>query len=301
MLTNIVLALTVLTQTDNSAPPIANSAPPKPPPYSLPFGLRPVVAVNVVRLDTVVAIAKPTTTIPVLALFSYKLSDQLAALIRLGVVQNSPEGADGAMGLTNAAVAGSYSLKLGDYRLNLFTGVTIPVGSGGGDSPTAATRAAVLAGIPARSAMDNAMFGMNYLTIFPGVGLAWVSSGLTVQAELTTLFLIRARGDAVDKDSFRFNLTSGLHVGYFVASALSVGAELRYQRWLVNDTVTKVDDNPAVDNLTVAFGPRVHVDLGDGMWLRPGLSFAVGLDDPMGLGDTGAEYKLLQVDLPFVF
>lgn len=282
------------------APP-AEVPPPKPPPYSLPFALRPVVVGNVVRLDGTLAMAKPATTVPIMLLASYKLTDELAALVRLGAVQSSPEGADGAFGLMNPVVAGAYALKLDDLRLNFFLGMTVPVGSGGGDTPDAAARGALLSGILARSAMDNAMFAMNYLTIFPGAGIAYVKSGLTAQAEATVLVLNRVRGEAKDADALRVNLTSGLHLGYFLMPTLSLAIELRYQRWLSNPTVTKVADNPSVDNLTLAVGPRVHLDLGGGKWIRPAIVFAFGLDAPMGFGDTGAAYKILQLDVPFSY
>jgi hypothetical protein len=33
------------------------------------------------------------------------------------------------------------------------------------------------------------------------------------------------------------------------------------------------------------------------MWLRPGVSFGLPLDDPM----KASKYKLLQLDIPFIF
>ena len=39
------------------------------------------------------------------------------------------------------------------------------------------------------------MFAVNYLAIFPGVDLAYVSAGLTVQGEVTLFQLTRVRGD----------------------------------------------------------------------------------------------------------
>jgi hypothetical protein len=44
-------------------------------------------------------------------------------------------------------------------------------------------------------------------------------------------------------------------------------------------------------------GPRVHIRLARNLWLRPGLAYARGLDRPM----AGANYNILQIDVPFVF
>jgi hypothetical protein len=198
----------------------------------------------------------------------------------------------------NPVLGGLYGLKLSpELKLGLFLGVTLPIGSGGGNDAAPEKRAANSAGIWARAAMDNAMFAVNDFTVFPGVGFAYVAHGFTAQVEATLLQLTRVKGDApVAPDSSRTNFTTGLHLGYFLIPQLSIGAELRHQRWL--STPTPVKTNSALrDTTTVAFGPRVHIKLGPTMWLRPAISFAVPLDDPM----KTAKYKIFQLDVPFVF
>jgi hypothetical protein len=117
-----------------------------------------------------------------------------------------------------------------------------------------------------------------------------------VQAEATLLQLTRVRGDKVQPDSARTNFTAGLHVGYFVLPALSLGAELRHQRWL--STPKAVAATPALrDTTTFAVGPRVHIEVSKGIWFRPGVSYGRGLDDPM----SGQNYNIVQLDLPFQF
>jgi hypothetical protein len=143
--------------------------------------------------------------------------------------------------------------------------------------------------------MDNALFAVNYMTPFPGIDLAYVKGGLTIQAEATLLELIRARGDLIDKDAARTNFTSGLHAGYFVIPELSLGAELRYQRWLKNPGIP--EDDARRDNTTVAIGVRAHLKMGGGMWLRPGVAFVEPLDAPM----TDQKYHVAQLDVPFAF
>jgi hypothetical protein len=243
------------------------------------------------------------TTVASMLLGSYKITPEFAPMVRLGIVQNSPpEGpmspGSGAVFL-NPALGGTYVFKLSpDLRLAGFLGVTLPIGGGGGDSPEPESALARTAGIPARSALDNAMFAVNDLTIFPGVSLAYVAHGFTAQLELTLLQLIRVRGDAVQKDSSRTNFTSGLHLGYFFIPQLSAGAELRYQRWLSTPVVVEMDPTDTLrDTLSMAVGVRAHFKLSETIWLRPGLAYARGLDDPM----AAADYNIIQLDVPVQF
>lgn len=296
-------------------PPASPAPPPAapPPPYSLPWQLRPAGVATVVRSDTAIALYSPDgvdsggSTIATTLLGSYKLTPEIAPMVRLGFVSASPPEiagvqADSGAGFLNPIVGGTYLFVLSpNLKLAAFLGLSVPIGSGGGNDPDAASRAAMLAGIPARSAMDNAMFAMNYFTVFPGVDFAFVKGGFTAQAEVTFLQLLRVRGDEVDKDASRTNMTMGLHVGYFIVPMLSVGADLRYQRWLANHTLTSLpDDDPktaGIDTATFAVGARLHLKLSETMWLRPGLAYARGIDDPMADANT----NIVQIDLPLSF
>ncbi|WP_437810965.1 hypothetical protein [Sorangium sp. So ce1078] len=294
--------------TEPAADPAAALPPanrPRPPPYSLPFQLRPVVAVSVVRSDTAVAFysapraSSSGSTVASTLLFSYKVTEDLAPLVRLGVVSNSPPAGDSGFGFMNPVVGATYALKLSpELRLGLFLGLTVPVGSGGGDEPSPEMGPTRTAGIHARSAMDNAMFAVNDLTVFPGVGLAYVARGFTAQVEATVLQLMRVRGEDAQPDASKTNFTAGLHLGYFIVPMLSIGTELRHQRWISTPVAVQNDASRATrETTTVAFGPRGHFKLGETMWLRPAIAFAMGLDDPM----RASEHKILQIDVPFAF
>lgn len=311
-----------------AAEPAPAPAPPAPPPYSLPWQLRPTLAVTVLRSDTAFAFYKPKgadaggTTIASMLLGAYKLTDSFSPMVRLGVVSNSPPTPAGApdpesgFSFINPVLGGTYLLKLSpELKLALFLGVTIPVGGGGGDKPDPTTLAATRAGIPARSAMDNAMFAVNDFTVFPGVDLAFQKSGFTVQGELTLLQLFRVKGDKGDPtaaapipppnpDSSKTNFTMGLHAGYFFIPQLSAGVELRHQRWLSTPKAVKLDEAlPDAaqlglrDTTTMALGLRAHFKVGDTTWIRPGIAYVRGLDDPMSVN----EYNILQLDVPVVF
>jgi hypothetical protein len=288
---------------DTNAPAIVETPPapkPTPPAYSLPFQLRPAAAANVVRSDTSSGMrsigGNGGTTVVTLLLASYKVTPDLAVMVRGGFVDDSPPLKDATDAFLNPALGATYVVNLGEgFRLAPFLGVTLPFGNGGGNTPDPAVRAALTSGALTRSSMDNALFAVNYMTPFPGLDLTWMGQGFTVQAEATVFELFRTRGDAVDKDATRTNFTSGLHVGYFVIPVLSIGGEIRYQRWLKNPGIPESDARR--DTATAAIGLRAHLKLSDTMWLRPGAAFVQPLDAPM----TDQSYHVAQLDLPLSF
>lgn len=288
------------------------AAPPKAP-YSLPFQLRPAQAVTVLRTDTSFAFyddpatSAAGTTVASTLLASYKVTDNISPLVRVGMVSNSPPNVDGAAGFLNPVLGVTYGLTLTpELRMALFFGTALPLGSGGGDTPDPAKAASNAAGIRARSAMDNAMFAVNDLVLFPGVSVAYVASGFTVQVEATVLQLLRVRGEdalnpagaPINPDSSRTNFTSGVHAGYFFFPELSGAIELRHQRWLSTPTAIEADATDTLrDTTTVAVGPRLHFKLGEKSWIRPALAFAFGLDDPLQRWES----RSVQLDIPVIF
>jgi hypothetical protein len=295
----IFTALTML-----AAPALAHADGPAapPPPTSLAWQLRPAAAGNVVRSDTAVAAydagdAGGGTTVVSSLLASYKVTPSLAPVLRVAFAHDNPPVGDGANSMANPVVGVTWGRPLAPtVKLAVFGGVALPLGTGGGDTPDPAVAAANKAAMAARSAMDNALFAVNYATPLVGADVAYVAGGLTVQGEVTLLEPIRVRGEMKSPDDTITNMTSGLHVGYFPLPFLSVGAELRYQRYLTTPAVVKA--NPAArDNVSAALGVRGHISLGGKRWLRPGLAYARGLDDPM----SGASYHVVQIDLPFAF
>jgi hypothetical protein len=261
-----------------------------------------VVAGNVVRSDTAVSFyengTESASTVASTLLLSYKVLPKLAPLVRLAFVHNDPGAAPGTgSAVVNPLVGVTYQLDLATgLKMGLFMGVTVPVGQGG-DKPAGmdSTAAAAGAGINARSAMDNALFAVNYMTVIPGVGLAYTKAGFTAQLEATVLQLTRVRHKAIEKDSARTNFTSGLHLGYFVIPQLSFGGELRFQRWLSDPAFLAMFPERR-ETVTFAIGPRAHFKIGS-RWLRPGIAYAQGIDNPM----KKRKDRIIQIDLPFVF
>ncbi len=292
-----------------AAPTAAAPAAP-PPPYSVPWQLRPVTVGTVIRSDTAVAFYDNPmgagSTVVTMLTGSYKLTPKIAPMVRMGFVQNGPPGtAPDGTSFVNPVVGVTYSQKLGEsFRLAGFLGTTLPIGMGGGSTPDAAASGADTAGVAARSGMDNSMFAVNYTAVIPGVGFAYIDHKLTVQLEATLFQLFRVKGSdatAISPDATRTNSTMGVHAGYFVLPVLSLGGELRYQRWLSTPTriVMGVRSNipdANMDTVSFAVGPRLHFKVGK-TWLRPGISYAQVIDQPF----SASNYKIVQVDLPVVF
>jgi hypothetical protein len=272
-----------------------------PPPISLPWGLRPVVPSTVARVDTAVgtfvdAGARGETFASILSI-SYLVAPTIAPLVRVAVIDNVPATGAGAAAISNPIVGAMWGPRIGaPWKLGVFGGLALPLGSGGGNTADPAQSAAEKATASVRSSMDNAMFAVNDLTPIVGIDVAYVRGGATVQAEATLFELVRVRGEAVDKDASKTNLTSGVHAGYYLLPWLCGSAELRYQRYL--STPAAVAMNSANrDNLTFAVGVRAVWKLDRTRVLRPGVSYARGLLDAM----TARDYQIVQVDLPFSF
>jgi hypothetical protein len=147
--------------------------------------------------------------------------------------------------------------------------------------------------------MDNSLFAVNDFAIIPGADIAWVSGGLTLQAEATLFQLWRVRGANVQHEASKTNLTSGVHAGYFIVPELSIGVDVRYQRWL--NAPIAVDKNTAgtnVDTWTGAIGPRLHFGLGGSVKAHPGVSYTQGFNEPMS---NVKNYHIVQLDIPVTF
>lgn len=302
----------------------------KPPPYSLPWQVRPVTVGNSVRWDNTIAhyedwMGRGGLTYATILNAAVKIpgtgdpGNGLGALLRLPVVYDSPPGGtpEGAA-FGNPLVGVAYGVKVPKpFRLNLSVGFGLPIGMGGGDKPDAGQKNARVKGSPARAWMDAALFLVNDFGITPGLDFAYVDHGLTVQVETTLLQFLRVRGcsepnatPAVcdQKEDAKTNFNASLHIGYFVIPMLSLGLDFRYQRWLnaplaventkptlANGYATQSD---AYDNLTFALGPRVHIPIGK-MWLRPGVAYVRALDKPMAASTPN--YHMVQIDVPFQF
>jgi len=297
-------------------PPRVSEAPAPPPPtqpeYSLPFQLRPASAATVVRSDTSFmryedANANGGFTVATTLLGSWKVPGTgpagygLAPLVRFAAVNDSPPSSvmtGGGFAVVNPLAGAVYALPLGGgFRLAGFLGMTVPVGMGGGNSPNAGEADARNAGAWARAELDNSLFAVNDWATIPGIDVAYVGHGFTVQAEATLFELVRVRGAQVQHEATKTNFTAGLHAGWFATRMLSFGAELRYQRW-IDAPFTVEQGKTSVDNMTFAVGPRLHFPLGGSSSVHPAVAFSRGMDSPLA-GTMNAD--IVQLDVPVVF
>jgi hypothetical protein len=265
----------------------------------LPMQLRPAAVADVIRSDTSIARYDANgggTTIVSTLVATVRITPELAPLVRIAAIRDAPPMGAGGLASSNPLVGLVYAPRLGGpFKTSLLAAVTIPIGSGGGDAPDLARADSIKAAVLARSAMDNALFAVDDVAAIGGADLAWAHGDVTVQGEVTLFQLARVRGGAVEKDERRTNSTAGLFVGWAARPELGFGGELRYQRWL--STPAAVAADPAIrDTLSAAIGVRTRLELG-GVVVRPGLSYARGLDDPM----RAKSYQIVQVDLPFAF
>lgn len=284
-----------------AAPDDVPKAVPAPPQYAAPWGLPSVFSGTGVRLDNSFALSKDMqsqgvfTDASVLGM-SYKIRPGFAVAAKVGWVVNQPATGDSQTTVSNPAIGANFTVPFGNgIFLGAALSTTIPVGMGGGNTPNRPALVADRAGIFARSALDQALFSTNYLTIVPMVSAAWLGHGTTVQGTAALTQAIRTRGELVSTDAYQTGMGMGLHVGYFPIRPLSIGTELRYVVALTATPQVKMD--PAMrEQVSVAVGIRGHLAVGPSS-IHPGLSYTRGIDAPM----ARASYNVIGVDLPVVF
>lgn len=274
-------------------------------PYTLPFQLRGVTPGRVFRIDTQVAAfdSKLNLDPAVVSFFTlgYAFTPEIGLAARIAYVNASTVNDDRRGSIfSNPALIATWAPKIHpDLRFSGVLGVALPFGGGGGDNPNPYSKNARTAAALAAAAMHNAMFAPNDLCLAPGVDIAYVKHGVTLQAEATAIFAFRMRGEQDQPDERKVNFTTGLHFGYFIAPWVSFGTELRYQRWISPPkAVDKASNRDALmDTVSIALGPRLHFKLSDSSWLRPAITYSRGLDDPM----SASNYQIVQIDLPFSY
>jgi hypothetical protein len=307
----IVPAFAILSLT--AFPDTARADEPNPAPYSLPWQLRPVTAGTAVRSDTSFARyennnAQGGFAVASELLASYRVPGTgdhhpgtgLAPVVKLTVVDDSPPAnGTGGFAFVNPLVGAAYALVSGPFRVNGFFAFTLPVGMGGGNTPDKGALDARTVGPFVRAGMDNALFAVNDFTLIPGIDVAYVAGGLTLQGEVTLFQLERVRGEKQQLEAQKTNFTSGVHAGYFLTSQFSIGIDLHYQRWL--DPPFAVEDHKtgtSLDLVSLGVGPRLHAKLAPGIFVHPGIAYVRGFDAPMS---RPGNYNIIQLDIPVSF
>lgn len=267
----------------------------------MPFALRGVNAVSGVRAETAYGLnAGTANTIVQYLTAAYAFLPQASVFVRGGWVDYIRP-AITTNAFANVTVGGLWTTRIGEtLRVAASVGAGLPVGQGGGDSPNAGEAAAISAGNLARSRYEGStMFSPNDLAPFLGGDIAWVSGGLTVQAELNLFELFRVRGSQSDPDATKTVLTAGIHAGYYITPLLSIGLELRDQSFLSTPAAVSAGTSSR-SWVTVGGGPRVNLWLAHRVWLRPGLTYFQPLMDPTPT-ISAMNYHIFQLDIPVTF
>lgn len=273
----------------------------KKPPYTLPFQMRGVIPKSGVRLDTILGLYTANDhnaqVSVILMSAQWRVIEQLALQARWGIDSNQTGNSNSRTGIVNPTFGALIGVPFGrDFRFALSFTVGVPIATGGGDDPDPNHSAMQRQGILARSAMDNVAFAVNDVGFPSGLSLAYIRSGLTAQVDATVIPSVRVKGENTQADASKVNSTYGLFVGYSLLPELSLGTELRYQRFLT--TPVAVERDPSTrDNLTFGIGPRFHLLVSDSVWVRPGLCYSVGIRGPI----EQQSYQMVQLDVPVSF
>lgn len=200
-------------------------------------------------------------------------------------------------GFLNPSLGGTLAFPIGPVvRFAASTSVGFPLATGGGDGGDADGIFLQRQGALARSAMDNNAFAPNDLGFPTGLSLAAVHRGFTAQVDGTVIPSGRVKGSGNTGDGAKVNSTFGLFVGYLVIPEISLGAELRYQYYLLPPSI--VDQDPSArDNLTVGAGGRVEIELSDTARVRPGVCLSTGLAGYV----EQQSFRMVQFDIPVSF
>jgi hypothetical protein len=272
------------------------------PVYVAPFQLRGIVPRDALRIDSTLAAYahddnRGTVAVTMVGVQT-RLDEGIALQFRWGLIDHQvSRGGESRTGVLNPTVGFLVATRLSTaLRLAFSLTAGVPVGTGGGDEGDRDDLRMQRQGALARSSMDNTNFGVNDAGFPVGLSLAYVARGLTCQLDVTVTPSARVRGEHVQADASKVNATSGLFVGQVVLTALAVGFELRYQRFLSVPAAVAADPESR-DNLTAALGARAFADLGRDVSLRPALSY--------GRSVRGAgllqRVQAIQLDLPLLF
>lgn len=266
-------------------------------PYAPPFQLRPAIAPNVVRIEaTLLADAHGVTEVTALT-FAHRVARELSLLGRTAYAIDAPHDAAPQGALANTMVGLLYTPVISaEWRLSLFGAVSLPLGQAEGLPGTHPEAAALGHARVARASMDNALFSTNHLTVAVGIGLTWQHARWIVQAELTFLGGLRARGPW-GSDGAVENSSGGLWVAYAALDELFVGAGLQGQCFLTTPALVVAHGEMARAQLSASVGVRGRFVLGGGVVAMPGLVYVRGIEGVLAARDA----NLITVELATLF
>ena len=286
--------------TPASPPPL--QTPRTAPAYVTPFQLRSASPRTGVRLDTIVAPYRyggESALETVLFLSGQiRLHQHFFLQARWGFDDNRVgTGERNRTGFVNPSLGFILAFPVGPlFRFAASTSIGLPLATGGGNGTDADGLLLQRQAALARSAMDNNAFSPNDLGVPTGLSLAFVHRGLTAQVDGTIIASGRVKGTGAEGDGAKVNSTFGFFMGYLVVPEVSLGAELRYQYYLLPPSL--VDQDPSArDNLTVGAGGRLEIELSDSARMRPGVCLSTGVAGYV----EQQSFRMVQFDVPISF
>lgn len=185
-------------------------------------------------------------------------------MLRLGFLGNNAAGAarDGTT-FANPLLGVTYARSLGDGRLALFAATTLPLGTGGGNDRQ----------LPDRDRRRRCCLREARLH------RARRSNAAAERPR-------RGEESAAASDVARTRAAVGAHIGVYIGSHVSLGADLLYQRWLSHPT--KLDfmtgarapiSDADMAALTASVGVRAHFNVGQ-VSVHPGCRSREGSTRP---------------------
>jgi hypothetical protein len=166
----------------------------------------------------------------------------------------------------------------------------IPVGSGGGNSPSPGALRAWTNSID----WGGAMFAVNHVDIFAGVHAQYSLDRLTLQFDSTLHELLRVRGAEADPIGAAATVTgTTATVSYAVLPQLSFSTAISETRVWNTPTYVVVDPNSRVDYF---FSAGISTDVKIGRTdVTPGFVYSRALDLPL----SGQGFQVAELDLGF--
>jgi hypothetical protein len=255
-----------------------------------------------IRIDTVVAPYRyqGMSALETVVFFSAQLRLQQHFFIqaRWGFDDNRVGvGNQNRTGFVNPSVGAVLAFPIGRViRFAVSTVMNLPLATGGGDGSDTDELFLQRQGALARSAMDNNAFVPNDLGFPTGLSLAFVHRGLTAQLDGTIIASGRVKGTGNADDNARVNSTFGFFLGYLIIPEISLGAELRYQYFLLPPAFVERDPS-ARANLSAGAGGRIDIELTDTTRVRPGICLSTGVAGYV----EQQSFRMVQFDVPISF
>jgi hypothetical protein len=221
---------------------------------------------------------------------AYAWNGSLSTFTRLGSVYNASSGMPSATDLANPAVGMSIHFDVTDHlSLAAQSGLTLPIGSGGGTSPSPSALRAWM------NSIDwDTIFAVNHVDVFNGVRATYTLEPFSLQFESTLHELLRVRGQDSDPVGAVATITgTTLTLSYAVLPRLSLSTALSETRVWNTPTYVANDPDSRVDYFFSA-GASTSLKLG-ATDVSPGIVYTRALDPP--LSQQG--FQVAELDLGF--